>query len=406
MCACVGVFFVANKQRKATKGGVLARAQALARKVVQKGKNVAKNKALRRVMDDVLINPGSLVAIPGMGAASAMYSKVKAANRSSKKSAGSNASPCIKKWFTCLTEPFSPQATGACIPTGANHPSMRNFGYARFDAAIGTGGFGLVAFSPSPCNDNPVIFYSDNTFAGTTDLQLVSDNHHTFGGINTLNIGNNRFTMAQLTTDLANPAATARLVGGGFRVQYTGKNINLGGLIYVYTAPSHVCVVDNPDYSIGTIGETGSYQECVIKPVTREPTEFILSPMEDRELSYPLGSSVNTHAYPWSVGDHINGVLFDPNDTVPVGACTTVCIFTGTPGETFHFEYGMHVESIGMATEGQRFPADSDPVGVDAMMAAISNAVIEIASSRKDFAPTLRATYAQAIKMGKHSARL
>lgn len=391
---------VANKQNKATKRGIIARANALARKTIEKGKNLSKNKALRRAVDDMLINPGALTALPGMSMASAVYSKVKAVRKS--QPAG-NATPCIKKWFTCLTAPFSPAATGACIPTGGNHPSMRNFGYLRFDAAIGLGGWGLVAIAPSACNDNPVIYYSDSTYAGL-DLQLTAGSSTLISGINTLNVFNNRFTFKDLSYDLNNPLVTSRLVGGGFRVQYTGKSINLGGLLYIFTSPTHSCVVDNPDYSIATPASIGSYQECVIKPVTREPQEFVLAPLEERELAYSISNSITQHTYPWSVGNITNGAVYTPPATGnPVGAPTTVIAFSGTPGETFHFEYGMHVESVGILTEGQRLPAESDPTGVDNMMAAISNTVVEIASTKRDFAPTLRASYAKIVSMSKHS---
>lgn len=395
---------VANKQNKATKRGILARASALARKTIEKGKNASKNKALRRAVDDMLINPGALTALPGMGVASAVYTKVKAVRRA--QSSG-NATPCLKKWFTCLTEPFSPASTGACIPTGGNHPSMRNFGYLRFDAVIGTAGWGLVAISPSACNNNPVVFYSDATYSGI-DLQLtVEISSGTVGlvpGVQTLSVFNNRFSFKDLTYDLANPLVTSRLVGGGVRVQYTGKSINLGGLIYVFTSPTHSCAVDNPDYTIASAASIGSYQECVIKPVTREPQEFVLAPLEERELAYSISNSLTQHSYPWSVGNIINGLVYTSPDGNPVGAPTTVIAFSGTPGETFHFEYGMHVESVGSLTEGQRMPAESDPTGVDNMMAAISNTVVEIASTKRDFAPTLRSSYAKIVAMSKHSA--
>jgi len=406
------VYNVANNKKKNTAAGIAKRAAANARRVIEKSKNLSKNKAVRRVVDDLLVNPGSLVSVPGMSMASSVYKQIKVASRSrSAKPQGVVVSPCLKQWYTCLTDPFSASAAGACIPTGGNHASARNFGYLRFDVTIGTGGIGLLAIMPTACANNPSIIYSGSGYLGTFAAPgpLAISTIALSAGLNTLTTSNNRYSYGQLTTpNLINPLVNSRLVGGGLRVQYTGKAINLGGLMYMYTSPVHApAEVDPVDSLPMGPGDLSGYQECIIKPITREPQEFTLAPQRETELEYNDGSSTFKHVYPWSVTNQVNTYVCTPaGASGPIAAPSTLIYFTGTATETIHVEYGMHVEATGPATEGQRLPADSDPVGVDNMMAAISNATINIASSKGGFPEALRKAYSNVEKHRKMTTRL
>lgn len=335
----------------------------------------------------MLVDPGSLAVIPGMQQASAMYKVAKSATRRT-----NAVSPCLKQWFTCLTDPFSPAAAGSCIPSGGNHSSARNFGFTRFDITVGSAGYALVAIAPTPSNNSACLFYSTAAWAGAS-TQLLTANNTLVVGLTTLSIPSNRYSYAQLGSAVLNPYATARLVGGGFRVQYTGTNLNLGGLMYIYTSPTHASSVDDPVSSTAyDAAELGGFQECIIKPVTREPQEFPLSPLIERELEYATAAISHLHTYPWANGTSINGFTYS-SGAGNIGNPTTSILITGVPGETFHFEYGMHVESVGPLTQGQRKPAESDPIGVDALMAAMSNAQISVASSMGSYALALKKEY-------------
>lgn len=392
---------VANKQRKNTPAGAAKRAAALARRAIEKAKNVSRNKALRRTVDDLLVNPGSLVSIPGVATASQVYQRGKGTLKKVRDSRrGPSVSLCMSKWYSCLTKPFHPDSTGACIPTGGNFSSARNFGYLRFDAYIGTGKMGFVAISPTGVNNAPAIFYSNAQYAQTSAIILTANNTLA-GGVSTSLIPNNRYTVQQVVGNLANPQAICRLVGGGVRIQYTGTNLNLSGLVYVYTSPSHSSAVDDPATALPfTVAGLGAYQECIIKPTSREPIEISMPPHNETELDYPINAgSAPLAAFPWSQASTFNGYSYTGGSGVNVGCPTTLIMFTGEAGQSFHFEYGMHVESVGPVTEGQRMPADSDPVGVDTMMAAISNATIAVASTRSEFADALKTEYSKTVAM-------
>lgn len=366
---------------------------------IKKGAEKAKNqfksqRGLRRAIDDLLINPRSLTVLPGMATASAIYKDVKSATKP--KRGAKAVTPCLKKWFTCLTEPFSANSTGACIPAGANVPSARNFGYARFDALVGTEGFGFVAICPTASNDGTA-FYLTNAAYGLSQVQVLGSTNNLTLGVEGYTLMNNRFrASAFYNPSVANPSASQRVVGGGLRCMYTGTNLNLKGLYYCYTAPSHQSAVEINGGG-ATTAALGGMQECIIKPVTREPQEFPLYPVKEAELDYPgVNAQVFETVYPWAAGTVINsGFTFTNGNGVQCGTPTTLIMFTGKAGESFHFELGLHFECIGPSTEGMRMSADSDPVGVDRMMAALSSAQVTSASSELSFSSALRKEFAR-----------
>jgi len=391
---CPGFLYVA-KPTKQTKKGLAARAIALAKRVREKGKNIAKNKGLRRFVDATLTDSNLMAMVPRGNAIGAAYSKIKQA----RKGGGSKASPCLKKWFDCVTKPFSQNAQGACIPSGANMDSNRYFGYLRGDCYIGTKGIGFIALSPSPFNDAFQVFVTNSEFA--TNTASICFGNALAAGVTGLKIPNMRFSassvVASQSTQIDMPLQ-ARIVGGGVKVYYTGTELNKSGLMSMYTNPGHNCALYTPSIAAnaGTQSSStlGAFQETAIVPVSREPYEYPIFPQLDQELDYYKfqGGSVGqptayTHfVYPWSSGQQAQntvpnvlsaGVVNDTGGNVVVGSCTTLLFFSGIEGQTIHFEIGLHCEAIGDLTEGMRAPADSDPMGVDALMAAMSRFHIE-----------------------------
>jgi len=347
------------------------------------------------MVDATLTDPNLMALIPRGAAIGAAYSRVKDIQRAS----GNKASPCLKKWFDCVTKPFSQNAQGACIPSGANMDSNRYFGYVRGDCYIGTKGVGFIAMAPSPYNDVYQVFVTDSTFGGTNS-NIVQAGNLLAAGLVQLKITNLRFSAYSVLNVQANQIdmpLQARIVGGGVKVYYTGTELERSGLMSMYTNPGHNCAIYAP--ALGTPGSQnastlGSYQETAIVPVSREPYEYPIFPQVDQELDYfkfqggLVGQpSAQTHfAYPWSSGQQAqnavpqvlnSGVVNDAGTAIIAGSCTTLLFFSGQPGQTIHFEIGLHCEAIGDLTEGMRSPADSDPMGVDALMAAMSRLHIE-----------------------------
>jgi hypothetical protein len=264
-------------------------------------------------------------------------------------------------------------------------------GYVRGDIMIGTNKVGMLILAPSPYNDVDQMWVTTAAFTGN-DATWVTNVNTLAPGFTAIKVINNRFSansvLGSANTQRDMPLQ-ARLVGGGVKVYYTGTELNKSGLMSLYTNPSHQNATYNASGATST-NSLGAYQETLICPVTREPKEYPLTPLVTNELEYfsfPLAAvgvqaAMTNYAYPWNSSQTVNGVgLYAvPSGLASLtyaGSATTIIMVTGVPGESVHFEYAMHCEAIGDLTEGQRLPADSDPMGVDAMMAALSRLQVE-----------------------------
>jgi len=403
-----------------TPKGQAARALALIKKTRNKAKNVAKNsgraaKRIIRTVDDVFAMNPNLVSMAGLNQAAAVVSSVR-------KVVAPKVSPCIKKWFTCLTTPFHQGAMGACIPSGDTHSSQRRFGFIRTEFVIGTMGVGFVALSPSLANDAPQMYVTTALFTGNSMTILASNNVYATG-IKSIGAANLPYSSGEFfTPNTTETSVQGRIVGGGVRVQYIGKTVDQAGLSYFYTDPQHITAVNSIQGTATTMSaaELGAYQETIIKPVSREPVENVLAPMTQLELEYytPVyRSTVDTskEVYPWGESQNFNSGFTTNASAGGAGNLAMNCaapisvffVSGATPGSTFHIEYGIHTEYVGRASEGQRLPADSDPVGVGHMMAAISRATIsEGASKTTNFPSRLREAYAEVTRNAASSTRL
>lgn len=354
--------------------------------------------------DQVLTNPELMAIIPRGPKIAAAYASVKKAGKS-------NASPCLKKWFDCTTNPFSQSSQGACLPYGGNIDSNRYFGYLRGDIVIGTAGVGFLYVAPSPYNDCNQIWTSNANFTGVSG-EFVLSSAALQPGVSVSRVPNNRFSAASVLGTAAaqrDMPVQARLVGGGIKLYYTGTELNRSGLMSIYTNPAHNCVAYNTGASTDATS-LGALQETMILPVTRDPYEYPLFPQVTSELEYfsfsaggvGAANAQTAFVYPWANGQ--SAQRGDGSTTtsglagsLAAGAVTTIVLVSGCyPGSTIHFEYGMHCEAIGDLTEGQRLAADSDPMGVDALMAAMSRFYIERnAHPTQSSAAVLKAEYSK-----------
>jgi len=383
----------------------MKRAAALARKTREMGKNLSKRKGMRRMVDRLLTDPTIMATIPAGGAIAAGYAVAKRVSKV-------GVSPCLKKWFDCLTDPFSQNAQGACIPSGANIDSSRYFGYVRGDIVIGTNGYGCMVLCPTPYNDLCCGFASTSAYNGNSTTILTANNVVAVNQFTSLSMPNNRFSSGQVfPNQQQNEAVQARLVGGGLRLYYTGSELSKGGLVSIYTSPVHHNVSAQVSGAPNTASSLGALQETAIYPVSREPYEYPLTPVLQNELVYPelypngvnVATAATLYCYPWSNGSEIfnNGFTTTStvgNTSVVMGSPSTVVLISGTAGQTVHFEFALHSEAVGDLTEGQRLPADSDPMGVDALMAGLSRMQIERNSKpHLSAAAVLKAQYTKVV---------
>lgn len=419
------VIYVPKNQKKNTLQGKVSRARALAKKAREKAKNVTRNvsraaKKSIRVIDDVFQMNPELVALSGMGGAAMAVNKVRSV-------IAPKVSPCIKKWYTCLTSPFHQNAMGACIPSGDVHSSMRRFGFMRFDVVVGTAGCAFVALSPNLSNNAPQAYVSDAGYL-RSDVSILTGNNTYRTGVRTVTCPNLPFSASQLYQP--NPTESqvqGRIVGGGMRIQYTGRTTEQAGLTYFYADPQHIAACSFATgagtFITASALSLGTFQETIIKPVSREPSEYVLAPTTSTELEYytPLFRSSVDQAkdiYPWgenavfqdATGAFTTSVTETGGTSIGPSFITPIAILFisgAVPGSTFHVEYGLHQEYVGSLSQGQRLPADSDPVGVSNMLAAISRATLSDGSSKSaNFSARLKESYAEVVKSSMQAVNL
>jgi hypothetical protein len=142
-----------------------------------------------------------------------------------------------------------------------------------------------------------------------------------------------------------------------------------------------------------SVADIGFYADADVMPITRTPCMLILNPVREQELNWAnteqtsTGTSsavdyANAALFPYSKGSVTwaigGGVTSRPYGTdiygtvlysgVPVGA---TC-FTGTPGNTIHFEYITHVEYAGTLAAAMQTRSEADAEGAGIVMTAVN----------------------------------
>lgn len=286
-------------------------------------------------------------------------------------------SECAAKYASAIANPWSPSASNACIPYGESRMSQKVTSFARFDAAVGTAGFGFALFTPTVCNDFATVYYSNANFTGTTATVVATGT----GVVST--VGVNVGTMSNLPYGFANLANTSvataggtgtrgRIVSYGVSASYTGTELNLGGLMYCLTDPNH------QNLQGSSIAGLGSRTETDVSNVSRDKCWLMASAIDVDELDYSGQTSNVSDAllsyYPFSRGAFLDGA--SATGTFQNGAAPLVIMFTGTVGNTVHIEIIQHSEYIGPNTEGKTSSSVLDAEGTMKVLSAANRVPI------------------------------
>lgn len=290
-------------------------------------------------------------------------------------------SPCAAKYACAIANPWSPDATSACIPYGNSRESQKTTTFLRVDAQVGTLGVGFVVISPTTANDAPYCWYTGPTFAGT-NASIVATGTGTTStvGVAPAYMINLPFTRTQLNTGSSSGQTVStrgRIVSVGASASYTGTELNMGGLMYCYTDPVHAST------NGADVAYLGSRFETDVANTSRDKCWLMASAVDLTELDYPSVTSdirgQMASIFPYSgnayldqasaSGQHLNG------------AAPMIILFTGVPGNTVHFEFIQHSEFIGALTEGRTTPSSLDPEGAQKVMSA-ANRVPQMKQSK------------------------
>jgi len=162
-------------------------------------------------------------------------------------------------------------------------------------------------------------------------------------------------------------------VACGATVQFTGTELDLGGLVYCHTDKDH------SGLGLTTIAQIGSFSDADISNLNRSKCELVCFPINDIETRFRTNVDYNAQtaleqacwAYPYN------------NSTSPIndssafgnGACPMMIMFSGKAGAPVYVEIVQHLEFCDGPAEPMSTPTHADPVGTAHVLAAASHAI-------------------------------
>lgn len=305
-----------------------------------------------------------------------------------------NMSPCVRKMFHAITSPWSPSATGACIPVFPARPSQKNTGFSRFDVQVGTNGVGFVCVMPSLATDAPVAIYSNAAYTGNVGPFDVAFTAAT-GAISTPGVTSiNMTNLGHATSSFVGalgvpPLVRGRIISSSVSIQYTGTTLEQSGLIYCYSDPAH-----DTTGNMGVNALSGR-KECEVIPTTRDKCWISCYPITRDECDYERNANPNygqtiqgnltttqlarqeylNIVYPFSNGSDFNSsatAITSVASSATYGAAPMCIIISGaTAGNSYHVEIVTHVEYIGPGTEGRTTMSEFDTIGAEKLLGAV-----------------------------------
>lgn len=305
-------------------------------------------------------------------------------------SAAVKLSKCSAKYAYAISDPFSPIATGVCVPSGQATASHKVTGFVRVDSKIGTQGFAFIAISPSGARDAPQLIVSNAGYFPSTVAILNNTGSGFATGLNVVSVSNLPYTADNLINKSGEDSqeVTSRVVSAGVSVQYTGTALNQSGMAYLYRDPAHKNVSITPGtVSNASISSLSSNPLTTVCNFTRERcmvSDFASNSVEMNFIgNSDLSSGISYRTslvYPFSGGE---GDLSTSSQSVGTltysspaavqyyqGVPTTIICVTGQPGQDFHVEYVVHVEYIGNLAAASYTPTDSDIQGAGMVLEA------------------------------------
>lgn len=277
-------------------------------------------------------------------------------------------SHCALKYATAISDPWSPEAEGACIPRHPSRPSLKVKGFGRFKMTIGSGGVGFAYLVPNTSNDTPCIVYSNAAYTGTNaNVGVIAQGASATVGVSVGSLSGLPFGYTKfLPTATAPPAISGRVVASALSWQYTGTVSNMGGVSYALVHPEH-----GNTNNIGT-DSIGTYAETQVMRVDAKRHWLAVSGQDDHEFSYPeINMQQTVEPYCQLLCPLSNGQTFSSNASdVNLGGAPAAIWIQGTSGNTFEVVVVMHIEYVGSGAQYGLTPTHSDSNGFEIVQTA------------------------------------
>ncbi len=258
-------------------------------------------------------------------------------------------SRCGKLYAKTRVNPFDTEA-GACVPDKTTRNTKRVKYWIKGTFTIGTGGFGFCMVDSSCVGetDNYCLVHTNSSYAGTfIDPAAIAP------AITTLTTSNSVFVNAD-KGDIPGGGlnARSRIVGAGMRIKYAGTQLNVGGTAIGLQEPDNLSLEDM-DFD-----QFAAYQETTTLAVNSERKwmELVWQPQDETDFEFTQLSNNTTGS----------GVM---PPAVDFGF-----VVSGTAGDTYTYEYAVHMEWIGAVTD--KTPSEND---------AVALAAVETVANRPEF---------------------
>jgi hypothetical protein len=300
-----------------------------------------------------------------------------------KAKSGAGMTECGRKYALSLSQPFSAQADGCCLPFPPDAPSLKANCLVRANLQVDLGGTAWVVISPTLAKDKTALWTSTvNASAfpitiATKDTAPANYAAFTASGL----------PFAQ--SDIVSGSIAGRIVSVAIRITYVGTAANMSGLYFAYTNADR----DNVNSSTYSIANILTSKECKLARVTNKPFEMaytVASPEHYRYVGHKEATAgVGTAAtygqvacYPWSSGVDINGKGPCLTGAIDNGAAMAIIGITNAIApSSFYVEYIQHVEYVGRSATFGLTPSHSDPPAASAVETAAQLAATDYESS-------------------------
>jgi hypothetical protein len=299
----------------------------------------------------------------------------RSAARQSVQHFGVGLSPCASKYAVAVANPFHPDSEGACIPTFPSPDSQKVMCMQRtVTITIGTMGIGGAFIAPSVANDAPNIACTTAQYSATT---LFMPGTEVAGDFSLSYPASLPYQYSELQVTAGKSMVQSRMVSAGYRVRYTGTQLNMGGMVSGFIMPNHHSVA----YDTSTGPLTWTHGDVTTRP-------FAVSRMVDRRMNAQWQTaSVNAHettfrefSYPYIDEDNAGTTGSDPYASVR-NCAIGVIVVTGEPGNTFNLEVCTHVEYIGQPCNSALTRTHTDARGFELVQQAAGQLARSEASS-------------------------
>lgn len=295
-------------------------------------------------------------------------------------------SQCASHYALAISEPFHPDAAGACIPKLPARMSEKVHGTLRFSVTAGTAGYAFIAFSPCLANNGACVTFSTSAFTGTSTVGCTSATT----GVATLEMATLPYSSTDMRdlTEGGNPAVVGRIVSAGLSVQYIGQSQLRGGVTRSYTDPNHGNL-------FGQQFAQNSATGVAVQTVSDRKRKYVLSAIDTDEWEYSTGEIVPQEMlyYPYSQGKALN------NTDTHIGGAPFFWDMTTTPGNSVFCEIIVHCEYIGRISGPRLTPSHADSAGFEKVAAASAKVnSLRAARPEADMASLFRGAFAEVMR--------